>query len=244
MRDALFQIHHNHLLPTKICGKCYKSLNSLYKFREKCRQTHDNFVKFDPKYALQEDGGADMMVLVADAKVEPKLENFDVDEAGAEEEIFLQQPKTILDDYNNIPISFQIEDVSVELVDQPALLPTNKVGKETKLPCEQCGKFITKGNLKRHLLAHSAGKARPFVCKELECGKDFRTQRNLKDHIYVVHTNERVKECDKCGKKIRGRSALIVHMKYHGDPKLPCPHCTKLSYTKYVMRNTALIDFS
>lgn len=113
-------------------------------------------------------------------------------------------------------------------------------------PCEQCGKFFDVHKMECHLNTHR-GKhkhkctrfnsithifyctaMRPFHCAE--CGKSFYSNDNLRSHIRHVHSDRYVLECDICGKKLRGRTAFLNHIKYHGDPKLPCPHCDVMCY--------------
>lgn len=124
--------------------------------------------------------------------------------------------------------------------------------------CDVCGKsgFSTKGNLKRHLKAHSGEK--PFKCdycdscftekKSLKihvrrhtgekpykchvCGKLFSQTGVLQSHM-ALHLNERKFECQKCGKAFRQRSQLKLHlMRHDGVKRLECQTCNAKFLTK------------
>jgi len=60
---------------------------------------------------------------------------------------------------------------------------------------------------------------KPFVCKEMDCGKAFRYKANLKRHNLLVHAKERNFSCPAlgCGKAFGTRANLERHMTIHGE---------------------------
>lgn len=59
--------------------------------------------------------------------------------------------------------------------------------------CEECGKTFNRNfNLKTHQITHQdpATQARPFVCPDLECGKDFVRKHDMQRHFENVHRGE------------------------------------------------------
>lgn len=64
----------------------------------------------------------------------------------------------------------------------------------------------------------------------------FPTEYLMQQHVKLVHLRKFDKICDVCGKSVRGREALVRHMKEHtGDPQqvIKCDLCDSTLTTKY-----------
>lgn len=94
--------------------------------------------------------------------------------------------------------------------------------------CEVCGQSFPKlRQYKVHMKEHQPKqppKKRPRITpyKELEqCSFCFRLFKNLKEHIRIIHQNERPYQCDECEKAFGTNKMLFAHKKLHlrGGPK-------------------------
>ena len=88
---------------------------------------------------------------------------------------------------------------------------------QEKLPCEQCGKMISKRFMHSHLRSH-----KEYVCDK--CGKSFNFQAKLRYHIEDAHEEGHF-VCDECGKVCSSQKKLKAHQKYHKEVKVPT-RCT------------------
>lgn len=94
--------------------------------------------------------------------------------------------------------------------------------------CPQCGYgFIQKSDLQRHLAIHS--EVFSFECELKDCGRKFRTKRNLRSHQGNAHFNRGSYPCNKCPKVFETNSSLRFHlMKIHDiENRYSCDHCGK-----------------
>ena len=78
---------------------------------------------------------------------------------------------------------------------------------------------------KHNVWAHS--KARPFICQV--CGKSFKIQTQLSNHIKVVHNKIRRFECTFCHMKFGQKTTLEKHVaRIHEKQKHTCKNCGKV----------------
>ena len=78
--------------------------------------------------------------------------------------------------------------------------------KKKKLDCQICGKIVT--HMKRHMEVHI--ELKPFRCEN--CGKSFKSKRELKQHHQKVHTEVKKTECLICA-QCSGRDQNVQKVK-------------------------------
>ncbi|KAK2164695.1 hypothetical protein LSH36_60g04065 [Paralvinella palmiformis] len=106
--------------------------------------------------------------------------------------------------------------------------------------CTVCGKILSnKDVLKRHMLIHSGEK--PYPCEK--CGRNFRSQSNLRAHNVAQHSDGREREfsCPVCGKSFKRRDNMKVHLRSHtGERPYACDSCDKRFVTRTHLKNHQL----
>ena len=97
----------------------------------------------------------------------------------------------------------------------------------------KCDKdFSSKMYLQKHIKLHSSC---PQKCNQ--CGKMYKTAKNLKRHIAAVHSEKRL-ECDECGKIYSTIRALNHHKKFvHVLKSFKCGQCKFRSKTNWNLKN-------
>lgn len=94
-----------------------------------------------------------------------------------------------------------------------------------KASCPVCQHKTTRAKLSLHIKQHSSA---TYDCKV--CGKVFRGQPNLGQHMRLVHTSERY-QCDLCIKIFKDKRSLIRHLETDGVHKaeeaIKCRSCKK-----------------
>lgn len=97
--------------------------------------------------------------------------------------------------------------------------------------CNLCNRmFSTAYRLQRHSLNHNVHKCGL-------CEKEFNSSSTLRDHIQYVHLGKYY-QCHFCGKQIRHKSDLLVHLRKHSTSTntYKCDACPKKFRTVYHLR--------
>lgn len=154
------------------------------------------------------------------------------------------------------PVSSRSSLTEVNLSRQPEFRTSNRIGGKQYFSqdnglyrCEPCKtNFYDPQRYEAHIkIVHEEYK-RPFKCQE--CGKAYKFEKNLLDHIADNHSNRPVVEhtCEICNKLYRSRTLLRSHMEKqhpeHNDEeeynsgiaeqlKYQCQYCPKVFKSKY-----------
>ncbi|KAL9705583.1 hypothetical protein quinque_009101 [Culex quinquefasciatus] len=91
--------------------------------------------------------------------------------------------------------------------------------------CDLCGKaFVRAHGLKSHMSCHST--EMPFECGE--CGKRFKNEIMLRNHVTRVHEGVKRFGCLSCSKKFKTAAELQIHERSHTNLKpFKCTECEK-----------------
>lgn len=89
--------------------------------------------------------------------------------------------------------------------------------------CTKCERiFVTMERINAHIAWHS--KFKP--CSYSNCDKEFRTSRELEDHIARKHECKESFDCTMCEKTYTTKKSLSVHiLRKHQEKKFACAKC-------------------
>ncbi|CAL4066531.1 unnamed protein product, partial [Meganyctiphanes norvegica] len=89
--------------------------------------------------------------------------------------------------------------------------------KKWRFSCTECGyKCVKKSTLKKHSKKHE--------------------MRSIEEIVLSKQVM-----CELCGKMVKSKNSLKVHMQSHSGEKFPCSHCEKVYNSKYSLNDHARI---
>ena len=103
-----------------------------------------------------------------------------------------------------------------------------------QISCELCDKIFTSV---RAFKNHLAFQHEPTLSKEdcLECGKSFKSDIHLRQHLQRTHQNISKYECDVCGKRVKTIHELREHfLNVHDRVRMKCDICNMNFSASYI----------
>lgn len=142
-------------LPTQMCGKCYKLLKSFYRFREKCRELQKNVFTVDKP--IDEVSIKNEPIFEANIKDHTTTKD-ESDGTASDNNEPATSDETSLNDLlntNNVKLEAEEDHNTDSTTVELNASNNNKRAKKHRYPCEVCGKFLLKWNLKLHVNTHT-----------------------------------------------------------------------------------------
>ncbi|KAH8349164.1 hypothetical protein KR084_011002 [Drosophila pseudotakahashii] len=242
LKNRVFQIRLEGLLPQHICSCCLLDLSQAIAFRQRCLKTHENLhqrypnktttssspTKVVAKKVAAPKGNVETVQVDCDPLFKREVQE-DMSEAEEDKE-FLDEDKEFLEDVKPV-------------IKQP---PAKRIRREEqKLPNSQSPRVMVK-RLRvpetkkaespppvRREPGRRVRKRRPkpkvdrsikrYVCDQ--CGWSFNDHSNMKDHK-LRHFAEKY-SCDDCGRKFYTLPLLRLHIRVHhkGEKPYVCKFC-------------------
>ena len=123
-----------------------------------------------------------------------------------------------------------------------------------KCPYANCLQFraFNRARYEDHMSKHKT--SRPYKCDQSNCGKSFKQERHLKDHIVRTHQQQRQQHWEKsvvlhvcriCRKQFKTRTAMTKHVNsvHHGLKPFSCQFCDYSSSNKSNLTTHGKIEF-
>ena len=103
------------------------------------------------------------------------------------------------------------------------------------ITCDECGKAITKGHMKKHIQVVHEGVKGGVSCDI--CGKLFYNNYAMKKHKEVIHERKKAHTCQECGKSFTRPHVLRKHIRriHEGQKDHKCEYCGKAFFEIDVM---------
>jgi len=92
-------------------------------------------------------------------------------------------------------------------------------------PLDTNGQEDLPDGLEKQMLCHSAD-IKPIQCEQ--CDKSYKVQSQLKVHMQIIHSNEKLYKCDLCSKFFATKGQFSSHNQIHiGKKQFACNICSK-----------------
>ena len=108
------------------------------------------------------------------------------------------------------------------------------------LTCDLCQQgFKSRGKLVRHRGKKHFVKDRTFRCTQFECEKSYSIQKDLVDHINVIHLKVKAFKCQTCKKEFGRKSSHTLHIQsaHTKERTFRCTGCPQAYKEKRNMLN-------
>ncbi|CAL4066535.1 unnamed protein product, partial [Meganyctiphanes norvegica] len=120
--------------------------------------------------------------------------------------------------FSELQVASQVNELKKEQVaDDLAESTSSEIKKKWRFSCTECGyKCVKKSTLKKHSKKHE--------------------MRSIEEIVLSKQVM-----CELCGKMVKSKNSLKVHMQSHSGEKFPCSHCEKVYNSKYSLNDHARI---
>uniref|UniRef100_A0A336LQT5 CSON011197 protein n=1 Tax=Culicoides sonorensis TaxID=179676 RepID=A0A336LQT5_CULSO len=237
----------NDVLPQFICHDCWKEIERIVRFKQKCEESENEFKRILDQFTAEQ----------TDALLNIK----NIDELIKNEEVFSQNPKA--DKISRKRVEFGCDNCGQRFPSETHLKEHRDLNNcNSSLKCEVCElNFSSKKSLRRHYSStthiskikdiktetSTSIELPSFVCNQ--CSKSFSRADQLKAHAKSHEKTEEKYQCDICSKVYHLKSVLKEHILNHtGASKALCSFCgksftSKANLKQHILRHTQTKTF-